>query len=596
MLANPAEFPVSTPAKALCHDTHPPDVRHPHRRLAQSIYPMTRLTALFPFLSWPRPTVGLMRGEAIAGLTVGLMAIPQAVAYAALAGMPLVTGIYASLLPTLVAALWGGSSRLSVGPTALTCLLVTASLNGLAQPGSAEWVNLAVWLALLSGLVQVALGAVRGGWLLNLVNAPVLTAFTQAAALLIIGSQLPPLLGLTGSLSAHAANWMSHGTVPSTHWVAAAFGLGSLAVLWFARRLRPTFPAVLLVMVVAAMASFAVGFQSGGGAVVGSLPAGLPGLYWPSWPGWDALGALVVPVAVVSLVSFIETAASAKQDNARLQRSWNMNQDLIGQGLAKLASGFSGAFPTSTSFSRSALNLYAGAQSGWSNVLSVALVLITLMALLPLLHHVPHAVLSAVVVLAVLGLVKPGAFLRIWRTSRVEAAIALATFATTLLTAPRMYWGILVGVLLTLSHFLYERLHPRIIEVGLHADGRLRDRHLWHLPPLAPHTYALRMDADLDFGSASALENAVTAFLAAQPDTRRVMLFAQPINRIDTTGVEVFGRLRSTLLSQGRTLYVVGLKLPVETTLRQAGELPPHPDLRCFATEAEALADVTTPA
>jgi SulP family sulfate permease len=197
---------------------------------------------------------------------------------------------------------------------------------------------------------------------------------------------------------------------------------------------------------------------------------------------------------------------------------------------------------------------------------------------------------------AVLGLVKPGAFVRIWRTSRVEAAIAAATFAVTLLTAPRMYWGILVGVLLTLSHFLYERLHPRIIEVGLHADGRLRDRHLWHLPPLAPHTYALRMDADLDFGSASALENAITSFLAAQPDTRHVMLFAQPINRIDTTGVEVFGRLRSTVLSQGRTLYVVGLKLPVETTLRQAGELPAHPALRCFATEAEALADVTNTA
>jgi len=224
--------------------------------------------------------------------------------------------------------------------------------------------------------------------------------------------------------------------------------------------------------------------------------------------------------------------------------------------------------------------------------MAAGLVLVTLLWLLPLLHHVPQAVLAAVVALTVFGLLKPGAFLRIWRTSRVEAAIALATFGTTLLTAPRMYWGILVGVMLTLSHFLYERLHPRIIEVGLHADGRLRDRHLWQLPPLAPHTCALRMDADLDFGSASALENAITSFLAAKPDTRHVMLFAQPINRIDTTGVEVFGRLRSTVLSQGRTLYVVGLKLPVETTLRQAGELPPHPALRCFATEAEALADV----
>jgi MFS superfamily sulfate permease-like transporter len=270
----------------------------------------------------------------------------------------------------------------------------------------------------------------------------------------------------------------------------------------------------------------------------------MPGIYVPSWPGWDTLGKLVVPVAVISLVSFIETAASAKQDNAALQKGWDQNQDLIGQGMAKLAAAVSGAFPTSSSFSRSALNLYAGAQTGWANVMAVGLVLVTLLWLLPLLHHVPQAVLAAVVVLAVLGLVKPGAFVRIWRTSRVEAAIAAATFGITLLTAPRMYWGILTGVLLTLSHFLYVRLHPRIIEVGLHPDGRLRDRHLWKLPPVAPRTCALRMDAELDFGSASALEHAITTYLVDHPDTLNVMLFAQPINRIDATGVEVFGRLR----------------------------------------------------
>ena len=546
------------------------------------------LTRLLPFLNWPSLTPALLRGEAIAGLTVGLMAIPQGVAYAALAGMPLVTGVYASLLPTLVAALWGSSMRLSVGPTALTCLLVNASLTGLAQPGSAQWVDLAVWLALLSGALQVGLGAVRAGWLLNLVNSPVLTAFTQAAALLIIGSQLPTMLGLSGSVS----GWMQSGELPQVQPGTLAFGLGSLAVLMLARRLRPSFPGVLLVMVGAAALSHMLDFKAHGGAVVGDLPGGIPGLYLPGWPGWHAIGELLVPVAVISLVSFIETAASAKLDNADQHRGWDQNQDLIGQGLAKLASGISGAFPTSSSFSRSALNLYAGAQTGWANVMAVALVLVTLLWLLPLLHHVPQAVLAAVVVLAVLGLIKPSAFVRIWRTSRVEAAIAAATFGVTLVSAPRMYWGILTGVLLTLSHFLVVRLHPRIIEVGLHADGRLRDRHLWKLPPVAPHTCALRMDAELDFGSASALEQAVTTFLVEHPDTRNVMLFAQPINRIDATGVEVFSRLRTTLHKQGICLYLVGLKLPVETILRRVGELHDHPNLRCHPTEAEALADV----
>ena len=200
-----------------------------------------------PFLNWPRPDRALLRGELLAGLTVGLMIVPQGVAYAALAGMPLVAGIYASLLPALAAVLFGASPRLSVGPTALTSLLVAASLAPLASAGSAQWVMLAAWLALLCGALQVVLGLVRFGWLLNLVNSPVLMAFTQAAALLIVASQVPPLLG-----------WSSwHGLLAdlqATQWHApsVAFGLGSVALLWLARRWRPTFPVVLLVVVASA--------------------------------------------------------------------------------------------------------------------------------------------------------------------------------------------------------------------------------------------------------------------------------------------------------------------------------------------------------
>lgn len=543
---------------------------------------MSRIERLFPFLSWPRASATLLRGEALAGLTVGLMVIPQGVAYAALAGMPLVTGIYASLLPALVAVLFGASPRLSVGPTALSCLLVSASLAGLATPGSSEWIALAVWLSLLTGLLQVVLGLARFGWLLNLVNSPVLMAFTQAAAVLIIGSQLPALLGLP----ADPGEWLAGA---SPHWPSVAFGLGSLAVLMLARRWRPTFPTVLVVVLATAGASQLIGFEAQGGAVVGTLPEGLPALYLPGWLGWGTLAQLAVPVLVVTLVSFLETAASAKVDNARQGQRWNQDQDLIGQGLAKIAAGFSGTFPTSSSFSRSALNLYAGAKSGWATVFSVVVVLIALLFLLPVLHHVPQAVLAAVVLVAVIGLIKPREFLRLWHISRVEAMIALATVAITVLSAPRLYWGVLAGVLMSLSHFLYQRLHPRIIEVGAHPDGRLRDRHLWKLPPLAPATYALRMDAELDFGSAAALERAITEHLAAHPATQHVVLMAQPINRVDATGVETFTRLRLLLEGQGRTLHLVGLKLPVEQTLRAAGELNESPHLHMYATEAEAL-------
>jgi len=194
-----------------------------------------------------------------------------------------------------------------------------------------------------------------------------------------------------------------------------------------------------------------------------------------------------------------------------------------------------------------------------------------------------------VVVTAVTSLIKPGSFLRLWRISRVEAVISGLTFGLTLLTAPRMYWGVLVGLLMNLSHFLYQRLHPRIIEVGLHPDGSLRDRHLWQLPALAPHLLALRMDAELDFASSSALERRVMDHLGLHPDVVHVCLLAQPINRIDVTGVETFANLVSTLRARTGTLHLSGLKLPVEQVLRRAGVLEPGPGLAMYRTDAEAL-------
>jgi SulP family sulfate permease len=179
--------------------------------------------------------------------------------------------------------------------------------------------------------------------------------------------------------------------------------------------------------------------------------------------------------------------------------------------------------------------------------------------------------------------------LRLWRVSRVEAVIGGITFALTLATAPRMYWGVLVGLLMNLSHFLYQRLHPRIIEVGLHPDGSLRDRHLWHLPPLAPRLLALRMDAELDFASASALERRVAEHLAQHPDVVHLCLLAQPINRIDVTGVETFAQLLALMQSRGGTLHLSGLKLPAEQVLRQAGLLEPRAGLAMYRTDADML-------
>jgi len=545
-----------------------------------------RLARWVPCLGWPRPSAALLRGEAMAGITVALMVIPQGVAYAALAGMPLVTGVYAALLPALIAVMFSSSQRLSVGPTALTSLLVGASLAPLAVAGSPEWVAMAVWLTLMSGAIQIVLGAGGFGWMLRLVNSPVLIGFTQGAAVLIAISQLPALLGFTGRTIPQVLS----GDGPLPDLTAIAFGLGGIAVLWLGKRFVPRFPTTMALVAGAAALSWGISYALRGGAVVGSLPSGLPDFYWPGLLPASTFSALVLPALMITLVSFLETASSAKVDNARAGTLWNENQDLIGQGLAKLASGFTGAFPTSSSFSRSAITLYAGAQTGWATLFSVVVVAGALLWLMPLLYHVPQAVLASVVVTAILGLVKPSSFTALWRISRLEAGIAIGTFVLTIATAPSIYWGVLGGLLASLANYMYRHLHPRIIEVGLHPDGSLRDRHLWKLPPLAPHLHALRMDAELDFASASTLERALTVALADRPDLTDVCLFAQPINRIDITGAEVFGSIRRMLESRGVRLHLSGLKLPAMQVLERAGLLAPGPLLFSYRTDGEALA------
>jgi SulP family sulfate permease len=535
---------------------------------------MRSLQAWLPFLKWPRLSPEGFRNEWIAGFSVALLMVPQSVAYAALAGMPLVTGLYAALLPAVVGVLWGGSTRLSIGPSALTCVLISASLTGMAQPGSALWVELAIWLALLAGTMQLLMGLLRYGWLLNLISSPVMMGFTQAAGLLVMASQLPAITG-----------WQPGGNIQASD---LAFGLGSLAALFAAKKWLPKWPSIMLVVAATAGISYALGFAQQGGAVIGALPASLPTLSLPSLLPWSQLGLLFGPALLIALVSFLEAASSAKTENQKEGTLWQENQDLIGQGMAKITSALCGSFATSTSFSRSAISLASGAKTGWAAIATASFVLLAVYAS-PALFHVPRAVLAAIVILAVSSLIQPKAFFKLWQISRIEAYTAGLTFAITLLSTPRIYWGVLAGVLIGLSHFLHTRLHPRIIEVGLHEDGSLRDRHLWQLPPLAQNVFALRMDAELDFAAASSFEKYITEKLRDLPGIQHVCLFAQPINRIDATGVETLQQLRKQLSQRHIQLHISGIKLPVENTLRKAGELEGQDGVRLYRTDTEAM-------
>lgn len=552
---------------------------------------LLRLIHRLPFWAWLRPTPEQLRQDVFAGLTVGLMLVPQAIAYASLAGMPLETGLYAAILPLLVVTLLASSPRLGVGPTALSSLMIAAALAPMAVMGSAQWVSLAIWLALLAGGIQIVLGAARLDWLLNVVTVPVLSGFTQAAAILIMASQVPALTGLSWGA------WLSIGSL-SEAWAmlqsidlrAMLFGAVSIAAFIYTRRFGATIPWAALILAAAAVVSALTGYAASGSSVIGELQVELHGLQIPAWPGFQVLGQLLVPALVIALMSFVEVATSAKTEHSLAGTQWRPAQDLVAQGVGKVVSGLSGSFSTSASLSRSAVMYYAGAATGWANVFAAALVFAATLWLTPLLKHVPLSVLAALVVVSVMGLIKPRAFQKFWAFSRVEAAIALLTMVVTLVSAPRIYWGVLAGLLANLAYFMHQRLHPRIIEVGeFPDDGRLRDRFLWKLPPLSEHVLALRLDAGLDFATASALERRVVASWDAFPHMHSICLVASSVTNVDATGLETLNQLRAMVIKRKGCLYLSAMKLPLEMRLMKAGLLADSAHVKVFHTEAETV-------
>lgn len=404
-------------------------------------------TRVLPFLAWTRPTPMELRADVLAGATVAVVAVPQALAYAQLAGVPAHLGLYAAFVPTIVAALWGSCAQLSTGPVALTALLTAASIAPFAAQGTAAWVTLAVLLALMSGALQWAAGLMRAGRIVERMPSDVIVGFVNAAAVMIIVSQLPALLGVPApaglGLPAALQGMVAHAA--SMHLSTLGFAMVSLAVLFGVRAVWPRFPAALLLSAAAIVTSAAIGFEAAGGAVVGDLPAGLP---VPVWPAVDAGQlALLVPAALaIAVVSFVEVLSSSRVIAARTGQPWDVDRELVGQGLAKVSSGVFGAFPVSASFSRSALNYAARAQTPWASVVCALLVAIALLFATRTLHHLPKAVLAAVIISAVVNLLSPRELVTLLRRERSRGVTALVTFAATLASAPHIHYGLLAGL------------------------------------------------------------------------------------------------------------------------------------------------------
>ena len=549
----------------------------------------------FPFLHWwPQVSRHTLKDDLIAGLTVALVAIPQSLAYAQLSGVPAYYGLYAALIPVIIGALFGSSLILSTGPVAMTSLLTAASIMPLAPYGTEQFYSYVILMALLSGLFQIGLGLARMGVLLNFLSYPVLRGFINAAAIIIGLSQLPAMVGLSLKNSQHFLTDILHvvENLDAMHFESLLFGLGSLALMALLKKFAPKLPGVLIVVVLTTFISYTIGFEGLGGRIVGAIPQGLPDISIPP-VDWKASIQMVPTAFVIALISFMEAMSSAKIIAIKTRTQWNENQELIGQGLAKVAAAFSHAMPVSGSFSRSALNLASGAKTGMSSIFSALTVLLTLLFFTPLLHHLPKPVLAAIIMMAVIGLISFKTIQDAWVAGKQDGIAAIITFVATLAFAPNIQNGILTGILLSLSLFLFRTMKPRIVLLGLDKDGTLRNAERFSLPKLHPQVTAIRFDGQLYFANVSYFEESVLYLVTQDPELKYILVVGSGINGLDASGVEMLRNLVDRLSQTRITLAFCSIKGTVTDVMRRTGLLDRIGAENVFDSEKAALDDIS---
>ncbi|MCG7884797.1 MAG: solute carrier family 26 protein [Candidatus Thiodiazotropha endolucinida] len=529
--------------------------------------------AFIPFLSWigeikDRETV---RADIIAGITVALVLVPQSMAYAQLAGLPVYYGLYASFLPPMVAAFFGSSRQLATGPVAVVSLMTAAALEPIATSPD-TYLAYAVLLAFMVGIFQMFLGLFKLGVLVDFLSHPVVVGFTNAGALIIATSQLGKVFGVSVEREAHHYETVWNtvlAAMENTHGSTLGMAILAFAIMWGIRRYASNFPGVLIAVVVTTLIAWLAGFNEAGGRVVGDIPKGLPAL---SLPVFDVKTVWqLIPAAItISLIGFMEAISIAKAMAARTRQRLNANQELIGQGLSNVVASVFSGYPVSGSFSRSAVNINAGAITGFSSIVTGLVVMITLIFLTPLLYHLPQATLAAVIIMAVINLIKIDPIIHAWKAQPHDAIVAVITFVLTLIFAPHLDKGIIIGVLLSLGLFLWRTMRPRFAQLSRYKDGTMRDIRVRHLPT-SPVISVVRFDGSLYFASAGYFETKILGVVAANPELKYIILDGEAINQIDATGEEVLHHLWERLQAQGIHLVIARMKKQFMDTIRRTG-------------------------
>jgi len=531
---------------------------------------MKKIKELIPILEWlPNYNSSRLKGDFIAGVTVSIILIPQGIAYALIAGLPPIYGLYCALVPQLVYAIFGSSRQVAIGPVAMDSLIVATGVSTLALAGSDSYIAIAILLAFMVGSIQFLLGVFRLGFIVNFLSKPVISGFTSAVALTIGINQFRNLFGVDFVQSDqiqyvlediwfNIIDFNSHTTV---------IGLISVGVIILLRRINKKIPNALLVVVVGILTIRYFGDEFSDVAIVKDIPSGLPSFSFPEMDISQMKELLPIALTLV-MVGYLETISigkslEAKQDEYKLRP----NQELIALGLSNMLGSWFKAYPSTSSFSRSAINQESGATTGMASLVSVVMVLLTLLFLTPLFYHLPKTVLAAIIIVAVFGLVNIKEAIFLWKANNLDFWLLVITFFSTLLFG--IEYGIMIGVGLSLIILIFRTSRPYVAELGKVPDSDFyRNKERFNEVILDDEVLVFRFDAQLFYANASYFIETLELMVEEKGShLKLIVLDAESINRVDSTGVEMLKERIRFYHKKNILFYFAGVKGPVRDHL-----------------------------
>lgn len=544
----------------------------------------------YQFFSWIKNyRKEYLSGDLTAGLTVGVMLIPQGMAYAMLAGLPPIYGLYAATIPLIIYALLGSSPQLAVGPVAMVSLLIASGVGAIAEIGSAEFIQYAILLALMVGVIQLLMGLFRLGFLVNFLSHPVIAGFTSAAALIIGISQIKYLFGVKIArgdfIETMKSLFMELGNIQP---YAMAIGLGAILLLVVFKKWKPRFPAALLVVILGILAVQYFGLEQKGVSIVGEVPSGLPAFGIPNID-MDAIQILIPIALAISFVGFLESIAVAKAIQKK-HKDYDVipNQELVALGAANIFGSFFQSFSVTGGFSRTAVNDKGGAKSGLSSIISATLVILTLLFFTAYFKNLPSAILASIILVAVAGLVDIKEAKYLWKHDKQDFILFMVTAIATLLLGVEE--GILTGVILSLGLMIFRVSYPHFAVLGK-VPGSTEYRNIERFDNLEvkDETLVLRFDGRLYFGNSEAFRKIIDDQLRDNPQKKYLVIDASSINGMDSTAVHMLFDLNEELKERDIALCFANVKGPVRDIMTQNKILTEESSWRFFLSVHDAV-------